>query len=183
MRRSTGLEERGAPDLHIAQMRRRHLKGVLAIERRVYPRPWSANLFLSEMRQGRDRVYLVAIEGRSVVGYAGLLSYGDEAHITTIAVHPDHQRRKIGTRLLYELLQQAREMGAVAASLEVRVTNWKAQRLYARFAFRPIGVRKNYYQEIGEDALVMWTDDIRAPEYSRLLSEIAGSLPEGVRPE
>lgn len=182
MRRSTGLEERGAPDLQITGMRRRHLRGVMAIEREVYPRPWSPQLFLSEMRQGSNRAYLVALMGRRVVGYGGIIAYGDEAHVTTIAVHPDEQRRKIGTRLLYELIRRAREMGAVAVSLEVRVTNWGAQRLYGQFGFRPVGVRKNYYQEINEDALVMWTDDIRTPEYERLLEGIASSLPEGVRP-
>lgn len=163
-------------------MRRRHLKGVMAIERQVYPRPWSPTLFISEMRQTKDRSYLVALTEGEVAGYGGLLSYGDEAHITTIAVHPDQQRRKIGTRLLYELIERAREMRAVAVSLEVRVTNWAAQRMYGQFGFRPIGVRKNYYQEINEDALVMWTDDIRTAEYTRALREIAGALPEGVRP-
>ena len=182
MRRSTGLDERGAPDLEIAQMRRRHLKGVLAIERQVYPRPWSPNLFLAEMRNQKDRAYFVALEGRAVIGYGGLLSYGDEAHITTIAVDPDYQRRKIGSRLLLELIERARALDAVAISLEVRVTNWAAQRLYGRFGFRPVGVRKNYYQEVNEDALVMWTDDVRTPEYTRLLRSMAADLPEGVRP-
>lgn len=183
MRRSTGLRERGAPDLQITGMRRRHLRGVMAIEREVYPRPWSPQLFLSEMRQGRSRSYLVAVMGRKVVGYGGVVGYGDEAHITTIAVHPEEQRKKIGTRLLWELIQRARDMSAVAVSLEVRVTNWGAQRLYAQFGFRPVGVRKNYYQEISEDALVMWTDDIRSSDYSEQLASIASSLPGGVRPE
>lgn len=163
-------------------MRRRHLKGVLAIERQVYPRPWSPNLFLAEMRQTKNRAYLVALEGRAVIGYGGLLSYGDEAHITTIAVDPAHQRRKIGSRLLLELIQRARGMDAVAVSLEVRVTNWAAQRMYGQFGFRPVGVRKNYYQEVGEDALVMWTDDVRTPEYAHLLATIGAALPPGVRP-
>ncbi|HEX6207302.1 MAG TPA: ribosomal protein S18-alanine N-acetyltransferase [Actinomycetota bacterium] len=162
-------------------MRRRHLKGVLAIERQVYPRPWSSNLFLAELRNHKDRAYYVALIDREVVGYGGLLSYGDEAHVTTIAVHPDHQRHKIGTRLLIELIDQARRMDGVAVSLEVRVTNHGAQRMYGRFGFRPVGVRKNYYQEIGEDALVMWTDDIRTEEYTRLLEGLRASLPEGLR--
>lgn len=182
MRRSTGIDERGAPDLHVTRMRRRHLKGVMAIERQVYPRPWSPNLFLQEMRQTKDRAYLVAMVDREVAGYGGLLSYGDEAHVTTIAVHPDHQRRKIGSRLLYELVMRARGMGAVAVSLEVRVTNWAAQRMYGRFGFRPVGVRKNYYQEINEDALVMWTDDIRTPEYTERLRSIASELPLEAHP-
>jgi ribosomal-protein-alanine N-acetyltransferase len=161
-------------------MRRRHLRGVMAIERVVYPRPWSPSLFISEMTAGRGRAYLVALEGRQVVGYAGLISYGEEAHVTTIAVDPDRHRRGIGTRLLYELIRRAREMAAHAVSLEVRVTNWGAQRMYARFGFRPVGIRKGYYQETNEDAVVMWTDDIRGDDYGRLLDRIAGGFPEGV---
>lgn len=182
MRRSIGVEQAESPEIEITRMRRRHLKGILAIERQVYPRPWSPSLFVSEMSAGRSRAYLVALDGRVVVGYAGLISYGDEAHVTTIAVDPPYQRMKIGTRLMYELAQEALRMGANAVSLEVRVTNWGAQRLYGRFGFRPVGVRKNYYQETNEDALVMWTEDIRTRDYHELLDRLIDEVPEGVRP-
>ncbi len=164
-------------------MRRRHLRGVMAIERRVYPRPWSPNLFLSEMSESANRRYLVARIDREVVGYGGLICYGEEAHITNVAVDPEYQRRKIATRLLYDLIRAAAEMQADAVSLEVRVTNWGAQRLYGTFGFRPVGIRKNYYQEIGEDALIMWVDGIRSADYRRRLRQLAGDLPEGVRPD
>ena len=163
-------------------MRRRHLRGVMAIERQVYPRPWSPNLFLSEMNESRNRCYLVARADREVVGYGGLICYGEEAHITNIAVDPLQHRRKIGSRLLRELILSAVELGAEAVSLEVRVTNWGAQRLYGRFGFRPAGVRKNYYQEINEDALIMWLDGIRTPEYRAKLEALMDELPAGVRP-
>src|SRR2546427_4839021 len=106
MRRSLGISEEQPADLEveIGRMRRRHLKGVMAIERQVYPRPWSPNLFLSEMSELRNRTYLVARVGREVAGYAGIMSYGDEAHVTTIAVDPVYHRHKIWTRLLYELV-------------------------------------------------------------------------------
>jgi [ribosomal protein S18]-alanine N-acetyltransferase len=182
MRRSIGLDQAESPDIEITRMRRRHLKGVMAIERVVYPRPWSPSLFLSEMSSGRSRCYLVALGDRHVMGYGGLISYGEEAHVTTIAVDPEQQRRKIGTRLLYELIRESQRMGAHAVSLEVRVTNWAAQRMYARFGFRPVGVRKGYYQETSEDALVMWTDDIREPQYEHQLRELMADVPEGVRP-
>jgi ribosomal-protein-alanine N-acetyltransferase len=182
MRRSIGLEQAESPEIEITRMRRRHLKGVMAIERQVYPRPWSPSLFVSEMTAGRTRCYLVALEDRQVIGYAGLISYGEEAHVTTIAVEPEHQRRKIGTRLLWELIHEAQQMQAHAVSLEVRVTNWGAQRMYARFGFRPVGVRKGYYQETNEDALVMWTDDIRSKDYRSQLEHLVDDLPQGVRP-
>jgi ribosomal-protein-alanine N-acetyltransferase len=182
MRRSTGLTEHEAPDIEITRMRRRHIRGVMAIERQVYPRPWSPSLFLSEIHAGRTRTYLVAVQGNAVIGYGGVMCYAEEAHVTTIAVDPEQQRQKIGTRVLYELIKEAREMGAESVSLEVRMSNWGAQRMYGKFGFRPVGVRKNYYQETGEDALVMWADDIRKPAYSRLLDRIVAQIPEGVRP-
>jgi [ribosomal protein S18]-alanine N-acetyltransferase len=163
-------------------MRRRHLRGVMAIERQVYPRPWSPNLFLSEMTESKNRCYLVARIDREVVGYAGMICYGEEAHVTNIAIDPLHHRQKIATRLLHDLIGQAVEMGAEAVSLEVRVTNWGAQRLYGGFGFRPIGVRKNYYQEINEDALIMWVDDIRTSRYRDLLRRRMQDVPEAIRP-
>jgi ribosomal-protein-alanine N-acetyltransferase len=119
---------------------------------------------------------------RDVVGYGGLICYGEEAHVTNIAVDPEHHRRKIGSRLLHDLIQNAVAMGADAVSLEVRVSNWGAQRLYGRFSFRPVGVRKNYYQEINEDALIMWADEIRSPEYQGTLRRLMDEIPEGIRP-
>src|SRR5437867_757733 len=167
MRRSPGISVEEAPELEILRMRRRHLRGVMAIEHQVYPRPWSPNLFLSEMNEMRNRTYLVAKLGKDVVGYGGVMADGEEAHITTIAVHPAHHRRKIGTRLMFELIQEALRLGANAVSLEVRVSNVGAQRLYNRFGFRPVGIRKNYYQETNEDALVMWADEVRGQDYRK----------------
>ncbi len=183
MLRSLGTSEPEASRLEVTRMRRRHLRGVMAIERRVYSRPWSPNLFIAEMNDSATRCYLVARDGREIVGYAGLISYGEEAHVTNVAVAPEHQRHKIATRLLHDLMARAIEMGVSSVSLEVRVSNWGAQRLYGRFGFHPVGVRKNYYQELHEDALIMWTDDIRTRAYARRLDSIAACLPEGVRPE
>jgi ribosomal-protein-alanine N-acetyltransferase len=112
-----------------------------------------------------------------------MICYGEEAHITNIAVDPLRQRQKIASRVLHDLIVEAEAMGAEAISLEVRVTNWAAQRLYGRFGFHPVGVRKNYYQEIGEDALIMWLDSVLDPGYRRRLAELVDELPEGIRPE
>jgi len=182
MRRSHGTTGSEAPALEVSHMRRRHLRGVMAIERQVYARPWSPNLFAAEITDPNGRCYLVARVHKEVVGYAGLICYGDEAHITNVAVDPMHQGHGIATRLMAELIPEAIEMGARAVSLEVRVTNWGAQRIYARFGFRPVGIRRNYYQEVSEDALIMWTDDVRTEAYRRRLDEIEETLPEGVRP-
>jgi ribosomal-protein-alanine N-acetyltransferase len=164
-------------------MRRRHLRGVMAIERQVYPRPWSPNLFLSEMNESRNRCYLVARLDREVVGYGGMICYGEEAHITNVAVDPLRHRHKIGSRLLHDLIAAAADMGAEAVSLEVRVTNWAAQRMYGRFGFRPVGVRKNYYQEVNEDALIMWLDGLGSSEFRMRLRVLMEEVPAGVRPD
>jgi ribosomal-protein-alanine N-acetyltransferase len=180
MLRSRGTEGLEAA-VDVTKMRRRHLRAVMAIERRVYARPWSPNLFAAEVAEPNNRSYLVARLHKEVVGYAGLICYGDEAHLTNIAVEPQLQRKGIATRLLYEELLQARAMGATAVSLEVRVTNWGAQRLYARFGFHPVGIRRNYYQELQEDALIMWTDDIRSTAYDRRLGRLAARILDPAR--
>lgn len=172
MRRSPGTSVDEPVELEITRMRRRHLKGVMAIERQVYPRPWSPNLFLSEMSEVRNKAYLVARIERDVVGYAGMMCYGDEAHVTNIAVDPAHHRRRIGTRLLYELIREALRMGARAVSLEVRRSNLGAQDLYRKFGFREVGIRPGYYQETNEDAIVMWVDDVRSPLYREHLQSV-----------
>jgi [ribosomal protein S18]-alanine N-acetyltransferase len=164
--------------VELTHMRRRHLAQVLDIERRVYPRPWTMTLFLSEIVQRSSRFYIVAKAQRRVAGYAGLMIVGDEAHVTNIAVDPDEHRRKIGSRLLFALITEARKRKASACTLEVRVANHKAQRLYQQFGFAPVGIRKNYYAETGEDALIMWAEGLQTPEYDSRLAELATRIPE-----
>ena len=165
-------------DVSLTSMRRKHVRDVLSIERRVYPRPWSAALFFSEISQRKTRHYVVALVHKEVAGYGGLMVHEDEGHITTIAVIPEMQHTGIGTRLMLDLMEAARDRGARTVALEVRVANWPAQRLYSWFGFRPIGVRKNYYAETGEDALVMWVDDIGGDEISARLQRIKESIDE-----
>jgi ribosomal-protein-alanine N-acetyltransferase len=183
MLRSRGTTELGSAGLEIAKMRRRHLRGVMAIERQAYARPWTPNLFAAEMGEPSNRNYVVARIDKDVVGYAGLICYGDEAHITNIAVDQMLQGHGIAHRLLAEQLNAARELGGNAVSLEVRVTNWRAQRVYARFGFHPVGIRRNYYAELHEDALIMWTDDIRERAFRQRVVSIVNTLPAGIRPE
>ncbi len=170
-------QEVAALTVHVQPMRRRHLRSVLRIEQQVYPRPWSSSLFMSELALRTTRAYYVARIGRDLVGYAGLMMTLDEAHVTTIAVDPKRHRAKIGTRLLLVLVREAIARGASAVTLEVRMSNHGAQDLYRRFGFEPVGVRKNYYQEVNEDALVMWANDVDQPEYSALLDSVERVLP------
>jgi len=167
--------------VHIVPMRRRHVRTILRIEEQVYPRPWSMSLFLSEIALRATRAYFVARVGRDVVGYAGLMMTQEDGHITTIAVDPKWHRHKIGTRLMIALAREALTRGAVNLTLEVRLSNRAAQDLYRQFGFAPVGVRKNYYQETKEDALVMWTHNIDSAEYAELLDRHQHSIPGDTR--
>jgi [ribosomal protein S18]-alanine N-acetyltransferase len=163
--------------IDIVTMRRRHLRGVLRIETQVYPRPWSLGLFLSELALRTSRVYIVAKSGSTVVGYAGLMLTGSDGHVTTIAVDPAWHRRGIGSRLLVALSRGGIALGCSALTLEVRVSNDAAQEMYRRFGYAPAGVRKNYYSETNEDALVMWVHDVDLPAYEERLASIESALP------
>ena len=160
----------------IAPLRRRHLRSVLKIEAQVYPRPWSLGLFMSELALKTTRAYLVAKVGNEVVGYAGLMITGSDGHVTTVAVDPAWHRNGIGTRLMLGLTDAAIARGCTGLTLEVRVGNAGAQELYRRFGFAPAGIRKNYYTETNEDAIVMWAHDIDLAEHRKRLDGIAATV-------
>jgi ribosomal-protein-alanine N-acetyltransferase len=156
----------GDPSIVIEPMRRKHLADVMPIEDGSYPRPWTSNVFTSELEMARrgERTYLVAKRSGRLVGYAGMMYVLDDAHVTNIAVHPSEQRRGVATRMLAELAWTARDRGCVAMTLEVRVSNTGAQQLYRAFGFVPAGVRQKYYENT-EDAIVMWCHDIDDTAY------------------
>src|ERR1700730_5364565 len=175
--RAGDAPEPGPIEVQLVPMRRRHLRSVLRIEAQVYPRPWSLPLFMSELNLRGVRAYYVARVDGAVVGYSGLMLAGDDAHVTTIAVDPAWHRHKIGSRLMLNLARVAVARAAKHLTLEVRVSNTGAQAMYRAFGFRPAGVRKNYYVETNEDALVMWADDIHLPDYQGRLARIEAGIP------
>jgi ribosomal-protein-alanine N-acetyltransferase len=136
---------------------------------------------MSELHLRSSRHYVAARVDANVVGYAGLMFGVDEAHVTTIAVDPAWQRHKIGSRLMINLMRAAAARDAHHMTLEVRMSNAPAQAMYRRFGFETEGVRKNYYAETNEDALIMWAHDIDAPRSLLRLAEIeAGIAPATV---
>ena len=171
------LPEADDLDVTIGPMRRRHLRSVLRIEQQVYPRPWSMGLFMSELGIRGSRVYVVARVGSTLVGYGGLMLVGDDGHVTTLAVDPVWHRHKLGTRLLHALATAAVQRGAKNLTLEVRVTNEAAQGLYRAFGFAPAGIRKGYYVETNEDALIMWANDVDTTDYALRLDALSAALP------
>lgn len=146
--------------LAILAMDETHLEAVLEIERRVFPDPWSAASFRNEIADRRVAVNRVAVDYAQgvVVGYFVSWFVEDEAHLGNLAVSPDHQQRGIGQLLLDGLLDEARRRRTRLVSLEVRESNVAAQRLYLRNGFRPVAIRRRYYPDNREDAIVMQID-------------------------
>ena len=172
------LQRADEPPIVVEPMRRRHLNQVMPIEQASYPKPWSRSVFESELDQVSTglRHYVVARSGRNVVGYAGLWVTpdpdGDQAHVTNVAVSPDHRRSGVATKLLVAQAQHAIGRGCVAWTLEVRVSATGAQELYRRFGFAPAGIRRRYYENT-EDAIVMWCHDLATAEYASRLEELS----------
>ena len=171
--------ERVSGAVRIVPLRRRHLRIVVQIEEANYPRPWSSTVFLSELAQRRSRRYTVATIGPLVVGYSGLMVVAEDGHITTLTVDPAWHHRGVGTVLLLDQARAAPPLGVRHLTLEVRASNVTAQTLYQRFGFAPVGVRRNYYPETGEDAIVMWARDIDSDEYARRLAAIDAHIGSG----
>jgi ribosomal-protein-alanine N-acetyltransferase len=116
-----------------------------------------------------------------LIGYGGVWLSVDEGHITAIATAPEYRGRGIGELLLNGLIDQALDMGADMLTLEVRVSNTIAQRLYLKYGFSPAGKRTRYYTDNGEDALIMWTNPIRSPEYQEMLAKLRDQLYDRLR--
>jgi ribosomal-protein-alanine N-acetyltransferase len=151
------------------------LDAVLHIDRRCFPTPWLCIAYQTELTN-RAACYLVARCGRRVVGYGGLWVIAREAHITTLAVAPEFQGKKIGEKLLIGLLEEAVLRGASRSTLEVREGNRAAQGLYRKYRFREAALRRSYYTDNGENAVVMWADDMDRAAYSEHLRAMRHTL-------
>lgn len=126
------------------------------IEQESFPTPWTAGAFQNELTNNHFAHYIVMELDGVVAGYAGMWLIMDEAHITNIAVREPYRGKKLGERLLLQMQSTALFLGAERMTLEVRVSNRIAQRLYAKLGFIPAGLRKGYYTDNGEDAIIMW---------------------------
>lgn len=147
-------------EVTFGEMRPEHLNQVEAIEKASFPTPWSRSSFAFEITQNNFAFYVVAAAEEEVLGYGGMWLILDEAHITNLAVHPEHRGKRIGRALMMELMRRAVMMGITRMTLEVRPSNLAARRLYKSLGFEERGLRKRYYTDTKEDAIIMWNDNL-----------------------
>lgn len=165
------MTRRAARQGTIRPMTYADIPALLPIEARCFGDHWTVQSFRDELDQACSS-YVVLLLDDAIVGYAGFWLILEEAHVTTVAVHPDHQGQGLGEQLLIALIDAALERGARWMTLEVRVSNIGAQALYKKYGFESLGRRRGYYQNDGEDALVMWTEHMGSPEYQERLAQL-----------
>ena len=171
----TGNPRLGDRQVVTEPMRRRHLRSVMRIERQAHPKPWSVGVFASELGQGDSRHYVVLKAEGKIVGYGGLMFVADEAHVTNIAIGPT-ERAKVWGPCCWASWPEGTRRHCVAMTLEVRMSNMAAQNLYRKFGFVSAGVRKNYYPETGEDALIMWLYGLQTAAVQARLTALGEGL-------
>ena len=134
------------------------IPGVLDIEREAFTSPWTGEAFVNELTNNHFARYMVMDLDGGIIGYGGMWTIMDEAHVTNIAVRADYRGRGLGEKLLKELQRTAVFFGSARMTLEVRVSNEIARRLYRKLGFEPSGIRPGYYSDNNEDALIMWAE-------------------------
>jgi ribosomal-protein-alanine N-acetyltransferase len=154
---------------------------VMAIEQASFEAGWPATAFERELSQNQMARYIVAEQvaldsSRQLAGFAGLWLMLDEAHVVTVAVLPQLRGRGIGRLLVHGLIELARDSAMSVATLECRVSNAVARRLYAGYGFYEVGLRKRYYSDNQEDAVIMTTEELASPAYERRLVRLASHL-------
>jgi [ribosomal protein S18]-alanine N-acetyltransferase len=162
--------------LIVEPMRLEDVPAVHAIELASFPVPWPPHAYRSELESNKLAHYLVARAGDTVAAYGGMWLMVDEAHITTFAVHPLWRRQRIGERLLLAFLDIAIDQGAHEATLEVRLSNLAARKLYEKYGFRPVGLRPRYYTDDHEDALIMTTSALTEPAMRDRIERLRAEL-------
>ena len=167
----------------LARMRVEDIEHISRLERRCYTLPWSSSAYVTEI--GNPSAYYIVAKtpDGALVGYAGMWIIMDEAHITTVAVDPDLRGRRIGERLMVDMLDYAIRHGAKRSTLEVREHNIAAHRLYLKYGYKDVAIRRNYYSDNGENAVIMWADHMGDREYIEDLDERRRALfPDGDSP-
>lgn len=145
-------------ELNIREALLKDARQMAALDKICFSHPWSRQSFVEELGDNDLSFYIVVEGGGEIIAYAGLWMVLDEGHITNLAVHPSHRGKGLGEKLLRELIGRATNRGIRKFTLEVRPSNKSAIKLYKKLAFKPVGIRKEYYLDNLEDALIFWLD-------------------------
>lgn len=129
---------------------------VAELERLSFSTPWPHDAFVNELTKNPNARYVVVVHQNRIIAYCGMWIIIDEAHITNVAVHPLYRGKKVGLGLMIKMMNVARMFHAKSMTLEVRPSNTVARSMYTKLGFREHGVRKRYYSDNNEDAIIMW---------------------------
>lgn len=140
--------------ISITPMTCAHIVQVSKLELLCFRVPWSEQAFANEM-ENNLAYYSVMLDDEDVIGYYGMWRVLDEGHITNIAIHPNYRRKGLGSRMIAHMIQTAEDANVHHLTLEVRASNTPAQGLYAKYGFKPSGLRRRYYSDNNEDAIIM----------------------------
>ncbi len=155
--------------IEIMPMTANDIDGVLKVEESCFAIAWNRADFEREMNENKLAVYFVAKDGEKIVGYAGMWHVVTEGQITNVAVLEEYRGQKVGSLLMEALIKTAEEREMIGITLEVKISNYPAQKLYTKYGFKPEGFRKNYYKDTNEDAVVMWKYFENYEDYDKTL--------------
>jgi [ribosomal protein S18]-alanine N-acetyltransferase len=165
----------GKPTLLIRPLQATDIEAVAQIDRQSFATPWSTQAYLNELSNNIAQMF-VAVDQGIIVGYIGIQVVMDEGHVTTVAVAPLYRGKKIGEHLLIAALEAAIKMGAEHMTLEVRRSNTAAQSLYQKYGFVSVAQRKGYYADVGEDADILWANNLLSDEWQQLFQSAKATL-------
>ena len=154
------MEQRVNDDLIVEVMRMKDLDEVMEVEHQCFTTPWSRYSFTCELTDNQFSHYLVVRHLGKIIAYGGMWIILDEAHVTNVGVVPEYRGEGVGELLMRSLMAAAKSRGAKKMTLEVRKSNYVAQNLYSKLGFEPVGIRRGYYLDDREDAVIMWKDSL-----------------------
>lgn len=162
--------------LDIVPMTTADISDVVRIERASFATVWPNDAFYNELRTNKLAHYFVGRLADKIVAYGGIWSILEDAHVTTLAVDPEHRGQRFGEVLLLRLIDEAIEHNAAWMTLEVRESNATAQRLYRKYGFTTVTMRAGYYSDDNESALIMWAGNLKSELYANRLRSLRASL-------
>lgn len=154
----SSLNEHSEEQPVLRRMNLDDIPAIMEIEHEAFTLPWTEEAFRNELTMNHFARYMVIEVDQRIIGYAGMWTIMDEAHVTNIAIREAYRGRRLGEKLLIQLMDWALELGMIRMTLEVRVSNEPAQNLYRKMGFTSAGVRKGYYSDNNEDAMIMWCE-------------------------